>query len=163
MCMKNVNATMLFCSEIKNNEGNINSLIGIYDATVPIRENNSYYLDNFNIALNCCIIFDESFVDRKDCIQLNEEYEFMVRLTHIASGVGIYLYNFDLLVKQDDLTTWCKDFYEFKRFLKFPRITLPKGLGNYAVKLLVRKKSEEENVWSNQVIHSLVIGESRNI
>lgn len=163
MCMKNINSTMLFCSDIENNEGNINSLIGVYDTTVPIRENNTYYLDNLNIVLNCCIIFDEKFVEKKDCFQLDEEYEFVIRLTHIASGVGIPLYKFDLIVKQENLTTWCKDFYEFKRFLKFSRIEIPKGLGSYAVKLLVRKKNEEEIVWNNQVIHSLVIGESRSI
>lgn len=161
MCIKNVNSTILFCSDIENNDGNVNSLIGVYDSVVPIRENNSYYLDNFNIVLNCCIIFDEKFKGQDDCIQLGVEYEFMIWLAHVESGLGIPLYKSNLLVEKDNLRTWCKNFYEFKRFLKFSKLELPKGLGNYAVKLLIRKKSDAESPWNNQTIHSLIIGESR--
>lgn len=161
MCMKNVNATILFCSSIENNSWNINSLIGIYDSIVPVRENNTYYLDNFNVVLNCCVIFDENFTNRDDCLKLDTEYEFMIWLAHVESGMGIPLYKSDLCIKQENLKTWCKDFYEFKRFLKFSRLEIPKGLGNYAVKLLMREKSETDIPWNNQVIHSLVIGESR--
>lgn len=161
MCMKNVNATILLCSNIENNDSNVNSLVGIYDSVVPIREDNIYYLDNFNLVLNCCIIFDENFIEKEDCIHLDTEYEFMIWLAHVESGLGISLYKFDLCIKQENLRTWCKNFYEFKRFLKFQRLEIPKGLGNYAVKLLIRKKVEEEIPWNNQVIHSLVIGESR--
>lgn len=58
----------LLCSNIENNDGNVNSLIGIYDSIVPIREDNIYYLDNFNIVLNCCVIFDNQFTERVDCL-----------------------------------------------------------------------------------------------
>lgn len=161
MCMKNVNATISFCSSIETQDNAVNSLIGIYDSVVPIREDSIYYLDNFNVVLNCCIIFSDNFSDKDDCIQLGKNYEFMLRLTHVESGLGISLYKSDLIIEQEDLRTWCKNFYEFKRFLKFPKIEIPKGLGNYAVKLLIRKKETEESPWTNQTIHSLVIGESR--
>lgn len=159
MCMKNVNATLMFCSSIENNENNTISLIGIYDSIVPIRENGIYYLDNFNIALNCCILFDEKFRDKKDCIILDESYELMIWLTHVESGLGIPLYKIDLHVIQENLKTWCKNFYELKRFIHFNKFEIPKGLGNYAVKILIKNKTEES--WNTQVIHSLVIGESR--
>lgn len=159
MCMKNVNASIMFCSNIESDERNINSAIGIYDSIVPIREDNTYYLSNFNLILNCCIIFDENFKDKQDCFQLNTHYELMLWLTHVESGCGISIYKSDLCVENDDLRTWCKDFYEFKRFLKFPKIVIPKGLGNYAIKVLIRKKEEEDKPWNNQVIHSLIIGE----
>ncbi len=84
----------------------------------------------------------------------------MIWLTHVESGLGISLYKSDLRINKEDLRTWCKDFYEFKRFLKFSRLEIPKGLGNYAVKFLIRKKTEEDIAWNNQVIHSLIIGES---
>lgn len=161
MCMKNVNATISFCSSIETQDNAVNSLIGIYDSVVPIREEGIYYLDNFNIVLNCCIIFSDNFSDKDDCIQLGKKYEFLIRLTHVESGLGISLYKSDLIIENEDLRTWCKNFYEFKRFLKFPKIEIPKGLGNYAVKLLIRKKDTEESPWTNQTIHSLVIGESR--
>lgn len=161
MCVKNVNATILFCSEIQQNDDNVNSLIGVYDSVVPIRENNSYYLDNFNMVLNCCIMFDETFENRTDCIQLDTEYEFMVWMAHVESGLGIPLYKSDLLIERQNLRTWCKNFYEFKRFLKFEKLEIPKGLGNYAIKLFIRKKEENETPWNNQIIHSLIIGESR--
>ena len=162
MCMTNLNATMLFCSMIENNEDNVIFLNGIYDSIVPIRENNMYYLDKFNIVLNCCIIFDEKYKVQDNCIQLDKEYEFMIRLAHVESGLGITLYKSELYIEQNDLRTWCKNFYEFKRFIKFPKIEIPKGLGNYAVKLLIREKTESDTPWNNQTIHSLVIGESRS-
>lgn len=162
MCMTNLNATILLSSTIETNEEEVNSLIGIYDSVVPIRENNSYYLNNFNIALNCCIIFDEKYIGQDNCIQLETAYEFIIRLTHVESGLGITLYKSDLYIKQEDLKTWCKNFYELKRFLKFPKIEIPKGLGSYAVKFLIRRKIEPEVPWNSQSIHSLVIGESRS-
>ncbi len=161
MCMKNVNSTILFCSNIDTIEENVNSLIGIYDSVVPVRENNSYYLDNFNLTLNCCIIFDDSFDNNPDCLHLDEKYEFMIWLAHIQSGLGIPLHKFDLIIEKENLRTWCKDFYEFKRFLKIPKIEIPKGLGNYAIKLFIRKKGNDETPWNTQTIHSLIIGESR--
>lgn len=159
--MKNVNATMIFCSNIEHDDRNITSLIGIYDSVVPIREDNVFYLSNFNIALNCCIIFDDNFKDKPDCLQLNTDYEFMIWLTHVESGLGISLYKSDLCINREDLRTWCKDFYEFKRFLSFQKFAIPKGLGNYAVKFLIRRKTGDDIPWNNQVIHSLIIGESR--
>lgn len=162
MCMKNVNASIMFCSEMEANNDEIKSLIGIYDGVVPARENNSYYLDNFNVILNCSIIFEEQNRGRRDCLQLGEIYEYMVWLAHVESGLGIPLYRFELQINQENLRTWCKDFYEFKRFLNFQRIDIPKGLGNYAVKLLIRKKDDSnETPWNSQVIQSLIIGESR--
>lgn len=161
MCMRNVNATISVCSEIDTKDGNVNSLIGIYDSVVPVREDNSYYLDNFNLSLNCCIMFDEKYRNQVDCIQLDTPYEFLIRLTHVESGLGIPLYSFELTVEQENLRTWCKNFYEFKRFLKFSKFSIPKGLGNYAIKLFIRKKESVDTPWNNQVIHSLVIGESR--
>lgn len=161
MCMKNINATILFCSKIETQDDCVNSLIGIYDSVVPIRDDNTYILNNFNVLVNCCIIFDNNFTDKDDCIQLDTDYEFMIRLTHAESGLGISLYKSDLCIKQENLKTWCKDFYEFKRFLCIPKIVIPKGLGNYAVKFLIRKKGEGDIPWNSQTIHSLVIGESR--
>lgn len=161
MCMKNVNATILICSDIERINEKTNSLIGIYDSVVPVKEDNLYYLDNFNILLNGCIIFDEKFKDEPDCLQLGKEYEFMIWLTHVESGLGISLYQFSLELEKHELKTWCKDFYEFKRFLKFSKLEIPKGLGNYAIKVFIREKNKEDSPWNSQVIHSLIIGESR--
>lgn len=162
MCMMNLNATLLFCSSIETNDEDLNSLIGIYDSIIPVRDNDFYYLDNLNVVLNGCVIFDEKFNQRDDCIQLEKEYEIMVWFTHVESGLGIQIYKSDLCIHPEDLRTWCKDFYEFKRFLRFRRFEIPKGLGNYAMKIFIRDKSKQNSPWNHQSIHSLVIGESRS-
>lgn len=158
MCMKNVNATMFMCSSIKTINGKVDSFEGIFDSVIPTREENQYFLDGLNIVIVTSIIF--SSVDSTDCMMLDKEYEFMVRLTHVESGLGIPLHTFTLKLKQEDLRTWCKNFYELKRAIKFPRIAIPKGLGNYALKLLIRPAGIEEEGWTTQAIHGLVIGES---
>ena len=112
-----------------------------------------------NVVIDASIIFGDS--DGEDCIKLNQEYEYMVRLTHVESGLGIPLYTFKLAIPKDELRTWCKNFYELKRVIKLPRIYLPKGLGNYALKLLVRPVELGSDAgWTTQTIHSLVIGDA---
>jgi len=162
MCMKNVNATMFMCSNIGINEGTVDSFNGIFDSIIPVREENGYYIENMNIVLNSTIIFDSRFDETENCFKLGEKYEFSIRLTHVESGLGISLYNFDLCLVEDDLKTWCKSFYEYKRILKIPRLFIPKGLGNYALKLLIRPKTEDNKAgWHTQTIHSLIVGDIR--
>lgn len=162
MCMKNVNATMFMCSSFDTTNNNVESLNGLFDSVVPLKDVDSYYLESFNIVLNGTIIFDQRYEDSDDYFKLNQPYEFMIRLTHVDSGLGVPLFEFEVNLSQKDLRTWCKSFYEFKKILRIPRICIPKGLGNYALKLLVRPKSTENNIgWNTQTIHSLLVGESR--
>ncbi len=159
MCMKNMNATMLMCLSVKNQNGGIDSFEHIFDSIIPGREENQYFIDGMNVVIDASIIFGDS--DGEDCIKLNQEYEYMVRLTHVESGLGIPLYTFKLAIPKDELRTWCKNFYELKRVIKLPRIYLPKGLGNYALKLLVRPVELGSDAgWTTQTIHSLVIGDA---
>ena len=55
--------------------------------------------------------------------------------------------------------TW-KHIYEYKRIVRIPQLYLPKGMGNYVVKLLIQKKADELDIfWNSQVEQTLVIGE----
>lgn len=162
MCMKNVNATMFMCSNIGMNEGTVDSFNGIFDSIIPVKEENGYYIENMNIVLNSTIIFDSRFEETENYFKLGEKYEFSIRLTHVESGLGISLYNFDLCLEEENLKTWCKSFYEYKRILKISRLYIPKGLGNYALKLLIRPKTEDDKAgWNTQTIHSLTVGDVR--
>lgn len=157
--MENVNATIFFCSKIEIKE-NQTSLINLYDRIVPVRDGNKYYLENFNLFLNCSIKFEERFEEREDCIQLNKEYEFFIFLKHLDSGLGITLTRFDLKIDEEDLATWYKEIYEYKRMVRIPQLYLPKGMGNYVVKLLIQKKADELDIfWNSQVEQTLVIEE----
>lgn len=162
MCMKNVNATMLMCSATElANPSNI-SFFGVFDSVIPSKEDNVFYIDDLNIILNSIILFDERFESQDDYFKLDTPYEFMVRLTHIQSGRGIALCTFELTIQQDQLKTWCKAFHEFKRVIRVHHLPLPKGLGDYALKLLIRPKTDEPDApWNTQTIHSLLVGESR--
>ena len=162
MCMRNVNATMLMCSSVGlNNPSNI-SFSGVFDSIIPIKEEEVFYLENLNIVLSSTIIFDERFEGQSDYFKLNQLYEFMIRLTHVPSGDGIALCTFELAVDKKQLKTWCKNFYEFNRVIKIHQLPLPKGLGDYALKLLIRPKSDnQEAAWNTQTLHKLLVGESR--
>lgn len=162
MCMKNVNATMLMCSTAEvNNPSNI-SFLGVFDSIIPVKEGEKFYLDNLNIILSSTIIFDSRFETQDDYFRLNHPYEVMVRLTHVSTGEGIPLCTFDLTVEDKQLKTWCKNFYEFNRVIKIHHLPLPKGLGDYALKLLIRPKSNDPDAgWNTQTIHRLLVGESR--
>lgn len=162
MCMKNVNATMFMCSGININDGVVDSFNGIFDSIIPVKEEDGYYIENVNIVLNSTILFDSRFNELENCFEIGKKYEFMIRLTHVESGLGISLLNFDLCLEKEQLKTWCKDFYELKRVLRTSRIYIPKGLGNYALKLLIRAKTEDDSAgWNTQTIHSLTVGEAR--
>lgn len=165
MCMKNVNAMFLLTTGVETLENGIRSVGAIFNGIVPKADENIYYLPDFSVVLNCSIIYNLNNVTKEiipgdyDFV-LDKKYEFMIRLTHIESGVGIALDTFDLELTQKDLKTWCKAFYEFKRFVKVPHLVVPKGLGNYAVKLLIREKTEEKDApWVTQTLSSLVVGE----
>ena len=162
MCLKNVNATMLMFSAAElSNPANV-SFSGMFDSVIPTKEDNSFYLEDLNIVLNSTIIFDNRFASQADCLQMNQPYEFAIRLTHVVSGKGVTLSKFDLTVKQENLKTWCKPFYELKRIVKIHHLPLPLGLGDYALKLMIRPKTDDPDAgWNTQTIHSLLVGESR--
>ncbi len=162
MCLKNVNSTMLMFSSAEwDNPSNIN-FSGMYDSVVPVKEKNSLYLEDLNIVLCSSIIFDNQFAMQNDYFHLERPYEFVVRLTHVCSKKGITLSKFDLIVGRDDLKVWCKSFYELKRFIKVHHLPLPYGTGDYALKLMVRPKTDDPNAgWNTQTIHRLSIEESR--
>ena len=156
MCMRNVNATVFMCSEIQTVNDKVSSLVGMYDKiAIQQTDDENFYIDNFNIAFNCSIIFDETLVNEPDCLQLGQPYECMIRLTHVDSGLGTSLLSFPIEVTKSQLNTWCKPFYEIKQFAHYLRIYLPKGTGNYAIKVLIKEKNAKR--WITQTIHSLRI------
>lgn len=165
MCMKNVNATFLLTTNAETLENGLKSIGVIFDGIVPELEGNVYYLPDFNIFLNCSVIFNikqgtKEIIDAPYDFKLNTKYEFMIRFTHIASGIGITLDQFDVELTKRDLKTWCKAFHEIKKFVRVPHLFVPKGLGNYAIKLLIREKTEDAQApWVTQAISGLVVGE----
>lgn len=162
MCMKNVNATILMCSSVELSDPANISFLGVFDSVIPSKEDNTFYIDNLNVILNSTIIFDERFEAQEDYFRFGTPYEFMVRLTHVQSGEGVPLRTFELTVEEEQLKTWCKSFYEFKRVIRLQHLALPKGLGDYALKLLIRPKSDDPDAgWNTQTLHSLLVGESR--
>lgn len=155
MCMKNVNATMFMCSEIRTDENQINSLIGIYDGVTLFKNDGEYRINKLNIALNCSIIFDKQFENSENCVQLGTAYEFMILLTHVESGQSVTLHKFTMVIDNENLKLGGKNFFEFKRFLMCPPIELPQGTGEYALKLLIKKSNED--IWNTQTIQSLTV------
>lgn len=160
--MANVNATALLCENVGTIDGKVVSLNGLFDSFVPVEENGKYYIENMCVVLNSSIIFDDKFENDINSIQLSQEYEWRIRLTHIESGLGVTLDSFNLTIENEDLRTWCKNFCELKRIIRIPHLHLPKGLGNYAIKLLIGSKDENDELrWTTQTIHSLIVGGSR--
>lgn len=164
MCMKNVNATILFCSKVDKDENNIYTLTGLYDSIVPVMKDNMCYVDNFNLMLSCNVIFDSKTENNPECLQKEKKYECATWLTHVQSGMGIELDTVDLIAEDKNIKSWCREFYEMKRFVTIPRLVFPKGLGNYAVKVFIREKDEgaenPDTPWRLQTIHSLIIGDN---
>lgn len=157
MCMKNVNATMFMCSDTKSVNGQIVSFGRVFDCVLPGYEGGEYYMDGMNVVIAMSVVFGDA--DTDDCVILNREYEYMVVLSHPESGTGLELYRFSLNIQQSDLTAWGKSFYELMKVIQLPRIYLPKGLGNYALKLLVRPAGVGDGAgWTTQTVHSLVVG-----
>ncbi len=153
---------MFMCSSLGIRDNEVVSFDGIFDSVIPIKEDNRYFVENLNIILNATIIFDERYGSSNDYFKLHQNYEFMIWMTHVDSARGVSLLNFEKKVERSDLRTWCKDFYEFKKILRIPRICIPKGLGKYAIKLLIRPVTEANTTgWHTQTIHSLMVGETR--
>lgn len=160
MCMKNVNATMFMCSSVVVGDNNSLAISGLYDNVVPKKEEDGrLFIDNFNIVLNASIIFGSHADLSDDYFKLDEEYEFLIRLTHADSSKGATLDEFVLKLNKSQLRTWCKDFYEFTRIVKIQKLYIPRGMGKYALKLYVRPKTDTENApWRTQTIHALIVG-----
>ena len=165
MSIKNVNATFLLITNVKALENGCLSLDGIFNKVIPQTDSSGYYLSGFYILLNCVIMYDISGKINKNTtdnmmLELGKDYEFLIRLTHIDSSKGATLDLFSLKLTKQDLRTQRKAFYEFKRFIRVPHLPIPKGLGNYAVKLLIREKTGDQSAaWITQTLTELVIGE----
>lgn len=153
MCMKNLNSVITVCAEINNFENGTQNLIGLFDTIVANKENGSCSLENLCVVINSVVIFNND--DLKDEMKLDTDYEFLVRLTYVSTGESVDLGKFNLNLHKSQLTTWCKDFYEFKYTIKIPYVFLPNGVGSYALKLLVREENAPK--WTVQSISKIVV------
>ncbi len=157
--MKNVNANFFTCVGFQQYADGVPSFIGIYDSIVPKVQGDKYYIENFNVVLELSLIFSND--PEKDELKLDKEYEFKIWLSHVDSGYGITISDFPLCLTSDNLTKWCKNFYEATHRVHIPSIFLPKGMGNYALKLFIREKQEgKELPWIVQTIKKIVVGGS---
>ena len=168
MCMKNVNANMMLCSKMEEHSNGVLSLLGIFDNVAPLAKGKAnYVMDNFCVALNCCIMFN---IQKDDTgkytiingatadFKLGKPYEFMVRLVPVDSNAGYILSKFELKVEEKDLLLWSKGFYDFKRFINVSELTFSR-IGNYVLKLLIREKSTDPDAaWIVQSVTPLTLG-----
>ena len=106
-----------------------------------------------NLFVNSVVIFNNDAL--KDEMKMDTDYEFLVRLTHVSTGESVDLGKLNLNLHKSQLTTWCKDFYEFKYIIKIPYVFLPNGVGSYALKLLVREETAPK--WTVQTISKIVV------
>ena len=158
MCMKNMNASIFTCVDTQAYTNGVQSFIGIYDTIVPKKQGDKFGIENFNVIVELNIIFSK--IASKNEFLLDKDYDFKVRLTHIDTSLGTDIHEFSLRLTSKDLTTWCKDFYEATHTIRVPYLYLPKGMGNYALKLLVKEKDSTEDVWTVQTIKKLIVGGS---
>lgn len=166
MCMQNVNATLVLASEVDLHDNGVYSIQNVFDGIVPKRQNNECFLEDFVVMLNCCVLLNigreddqVKLLDNDNGLRLGKTYEFMIRMTHVGSGKGVSLRRFEVTIEKEDVNIWCKGVYEFKRVVRIARLDLPKGLGNYAIKLLIREKTaNEDEPWVTQSMCGLVVG-----
>ena len=161
MCMNNVNASILLTTNVEILDNGVRSLGAIFNGIVPKSNENGYYLPDFYVILNASVMFDLDENGFSDCdFKIDTKYDCIIRMTHVDSGRGINLQKFTLEISRDKLKKWCKSFYEFSRYIQVKQLSVPKGLGDYAIKLLIREKKDgDQGPWTTQTISSLVVGE----
>ena len=160
----NVNATILMFSRGEfSNPANI-SFSGIYDSVIPKEKNNDFYLKELNFAVCLSMIFDDRLTwltrSNENYLQLEHPYACVVRLTHVLTGNGVNLGEFELTVDPKNLKRYREQsFYEYNRVFCRENIILPFGLGEYVLRLVIApKNTDPDGGWQTQALHSLLVG-----
>lgn len=154
MCLINLNTTVLFCKEVKDDE----TLVGVFDQISP-NTISSKSVVSFAMLVSLSALLpreDEQFADGVKYVERDSCYDVKVRLTHVGNGFGFDIDSFVFSTKKFNSYV-CRDVCELKRFIHIENLDLASGSGEYVVKVFVRKQQETEAKWNVQTIHHLAI------
>lgn len=152
MCLNRLNATVLLCDRIENG----NALIGVFDHVEPIYGSDGRPRISFSMLINLVAVFPKSGIVESNSVQKNTVYEVLVRLNYVKNGTGIIIDNFDF--STEHTKSMCRDIVEMKRIIDINDLILPNGTGEYGIKIFIKKKGEDTDIWSLQTVHGFQVG-----
>lgn len=157
MCMRNVNTNAWFCkrvifnaeNEVSGYDGVLSGIVGDYNSSGELCLNMSIVVGIF--AMETSKVGDLDF-------EFGEEYEICLRLTHIPSDCSQDVGTLIIPADHTGLYRNSKKTLELNQVFVLKDYVLRIGPGDYQLKILVRKKTENAPTnWIVQSIHSLKV------
>lgn len=149
--MNRLNITTLLCDRVSDN-----NIIGVFDSIEP-KYNNGRVELSMSMLINIIAVFpkkDSRNDDKNKSIQKNTEYEVLIRLNYVQNGLGVDIDHFTFITSPSK--RMCRDIFEMRRIIDIRNLELPNGIGDYGIKIFIKKKTDE--VWSLQTIQGFRVG-----
>lgn len=151
MCMKNININTLAFNKLSGDMSSIRPFNSIVAEETP----EGLLIRDFNVLILVSAIISTKEVDAHKCILKNNEYNVLIRLTHMRTNYGMDLESYTLTFDDNSIHEVCKPIFESKRVINAPNLLLPKGAGHYAIKVFIKHKDDE--MWFVQSIQRIVV------
>lgn len=156
MCLVNLNATVLLCNKILDDE----SLIGVFDRITPDVVGTKPTI-SFAMLVSLSAMLPKIGSTMSGDVKYIERdafYDVKVRIEYAQTGNGFDIDNFSFSTHQFNRINNERDVYELKRFIHLNDFEYVYGCGEYAVKVLVKKNPSDANEkWVVQTVHKFTI------
>lgn len=153
MCMKYINANAMCFKSLTMNDGKIISYNAPFTGIRANRDAEELTIENF-IIVTAINILGTNNEDKKieNPLEQGETIEFIIRLTKCdrieENRIGVDLDKFSLdlqkMKENNQINTACFDFLDYTRIINVKSLSLPGGTGKYVIKILTKRKSEDE-------------------
>lgn len=142
MCMKNVNINSFICQNIIG-EDSVPSFLGVSDVLVGSSNEKSVVVEGFSI-----VIFANILQASDEEVFFNN-YECSLRITSFEGNtteITRFTLNEDMKIIEKKEDVICRTFGTNKFYVTLKNFDFPDGEGQYIVKVLIRKRSSDDNM-----------------
>lgn len=151
MCMRNININTLVFSMLNDDM----SSVCPFDFIVAEETPKGLLIRDFNVLVLVSAIVSEKETDAYRCVLKNNVYDVRVRITHVGTNCGVDLDSYTLVFDDNSIHDVRKLVFESKRVIHVSDFLLPKGSGEYIIKVFIKHKDDDE--WFTQSIYRFLV------
>ena len=164
MSMKYINATAACFKSVSINNNKIVSYNAPFNQIHAVTENDTPVIDSFSIVTQIDFLGTDSSLQKADNpLEMRTTEDFIIRLTKCdpdeANRLGRDLDSFSIdlaeMYEKERVDRACLDFLSYTRITNVKKLDLPKGAGEYVIKILIKDAEDED--YSIQSIMKLTV------
>ena len=153
MCMKYINATAACFKLVSMDNNKIIAYNAPFNSIKSVEENNALFIDNFSIITQIDFLGTGNAENKmENPLEMKKTVDFIIRLTkcdaleenRLGRDLDCFSINLAEMYEKKQVDKACFDFFNYTRITNVDKLDLPKGIGKYVIKVLIKLSEDKE-------------------